>query len=1273
MRNHGSTKAYIIIIDISMLMNIIKNFLSGQNITRNNLYLICFLISIIFLGYVIPTIVFLSPAGTDVYTHMFNTQRMVESNSLFEFYEKSFEQESLDYDYPFGLWFFGAIVIKVTGMDIHQLVYILPLFLSMVMVFIYYMYANYLLVSKNKAILSTIFLISMPLMALNMLQYATGRFISVILLYIIYISITKYDSRKFLIISMLVFSLIFTHTGTYMFLIFFCIVYFISSALIWKKFDKGIYITIVALLFLYVMAVALFPYVQPQYIDKGRMVLTISGSISSNLRLELVKEMGKIFYDKIFVANNLTYAIFWSCLIFAAGKFSIFFRSRIESIGNSNYLAIPIIGSIQSVSHGIVTAPFWMGPVQSFFSIFGIFKLDMKGKCIALSLALTSFFPGALQSDYGTGAIRELYYMFLIIPISSATGLCYFITVLNKKYSFNPIKNTFIMFTFLIVMLPIISAPIVGNLYYQPTISGSKSEKENLMWLSKIGQPSEGVPEFAYRERIDIYANKSTPSIPSGNKMRRYLNDLKYTYFSTGSEKYTEDLNLYNIKYIISSDRTIKGFGEKNSSSLKIDSNKQLDKIYSSVQNFGIYNYITPPTIVENSSSIGLEMEFDEASPKIQVFGSTYLVENDFYKIRLGEIAPDIKYLGTKTRNMLEEGGLSENIRIAWKGPYKGRYVWYSLNSLKYQDILVQDNKIQYKALVRDENNLENWATLIVKYTFYEKAIKKEIKIANDWVNFETDSGMDLWISSSIFAPISDFEFNQIEADDEKIKPKKMYPSQDAVILEDKKFNEIYFNESGTGLFIKYSDMNPYPTKISYKGSTASDYGSISMESSYSLSPSETMTMTRFISVGDKSTAKNNADDYTSISSYLYPEAKVPVILTGYNSGKSADGYSLDTYTKFQNYGVTYNEGITPTTKNTLREEVNPIGYVNLYEKGSYKNLSFQDDEIKKAKGLNVNGLIFKSYKFNMDSIKVLSNNNIQFAQALTVPSPFLEFSREGLRHPQTAYYHGTETGIVLIPVTLPGSSTLRPDYNVEKVFSQWKDTMDSVVEDGGMAVFLWEADDIGNPDYTDKFMELIDYSKTKGMSFMTPDEITNHFKLLNKISTNVTRGIDFFILNVSNDNPLEVKGITYKLNMPVLNYSCPYSSENARIYRPEIRETKCRIYVSLDLKAGEQKNIKIESNNNKGNFELDLSNVYDGNSLILVRDGDGKPVDKAIVYIDSRRLESNNKGEVNALIRRGLHKITVEKPGFVSKTNEIEVRGRIYKLFGFFKNSSRR
>jgi hypothetical protein len=203
--------------------------------------------------------------------------------------------------------------------------------------------------------------------------------------------------------------------------------------------------------------------------------------------------------------------------------------------------------------------------------------------------------------------------------------------------------------------------------------------------------------------------------------------------------------------------------------------------------------------------------------------------------------------------------------------------------------------------------------------------------------------------------------------------------------------------------------------------------------------------------------------------------------------------------------------------------------------------------------------------------------------------------------------------------------------------------------------------------------MDLIFYSKSKGMSTTTPDKVAAHFKLLQKINTNVTKGIDYVHLNSTNHNPEEVNGITYKLELPVLNNSCPYTVSNGRIPRQDIKEGNCRIFVSFDLKSGEQKEIKIEPNITRKTLDLDLSDLFEGDSrIIIIKDDEGNPVYKASVYVDSRWFESNQNGSVKLSIRRGIHNITVEKPGFVSRQYQINVKGRVYRVFNIFNNDTR-
>jgi hypothetical protein len=365
--------------------------------------------------------------------------------------------------------------------------------------------------------------------------------------------------------------------------------------------------------------------------------------------------------------------------------------------------------------------------------------------------------------------------------------------------------------------------------------------------------------------------------------------------------------------------------------------------------------------------------------------------------------------------------------------------------------------------------------------------------------------------------------------------------------------------------------------------------------------------------------------------------------------------------------------GISQKNENLLGKEVNPMGYVSLYQNQIFKNFNIQNMEMKTiSESLHVNGVFIRSLQYNLDTIKALSDNNFQFAEAYYVSPPFMEFYREGLRNPKLAYYKSNETGVVLFPISYPFSFLLRPDYEPEKVLSQWKDTIDSVIENGGMVVFLWNTEDIGNPNYIDQVMELINYAKSKGMSTTTPDEVATHFKLLKKITTNVTKGIDYVVLNSTNHNPGEVNGITYQLELALINNSCPYTVTNGRIPRQDIKEGNCRLFVSFDLKPGEEKEIKIEPTITRKNFDVDLSDLFEGDRSIIIKDDEGNLVDKASIYVDSRWFESDQNGSVKLSIRRGIRNIKVEKPGFVSGEYQIDVKGRVYRVFNIFNNDTR-
>src|SRR5690606_6494770 len=119
-------------------------------------------------------------------------------------------------------------------------------------------------------------------------------------------------------------------------------------------------------------------------------------------------------------------------LIYASGRVCVSVHRRFRQLVNSNYATIPLIGNITNVSHGIITTPFWMGPLHSVLSIFGFFLLDMRGKCIAVALIFAALLPASMGSDVGTGALREIFYLFLIVPVCAAAGFCYILPIIEN-------------------------------------------------------------------------------------------------------------------------------------------------------------------------------------------------------------------------------------------------------------------------------------------------------------------------------------------------------------------------------------------------------------------------------------------------------------------------------------------------------------------------------------------------------------------------------------------------------------------------------------------------------------------------------------------------------------------------------------------------------------------------------------------------------------------------------------------------------------------------
>lgn len=1265
------------------IMNIIK--------VRKKYILIIFIVTIVILAYFLPTYLTKRPFGTDAYTHLVYTTYITEVDSIHDFHEllteKKLKQE-LEYggytNYPFGLWLFGSLISKVTGLGPYTVASILPLVLLAITLSMFYTYTSRFLDLTKERLFSIAFLLSMPIISTYLLCYRPSVFVIPLLLSALYLSLNRKKPllRDLVLIIMAVFCICITHTGTYMFLMLFVITYLFLYALLWGKLQREMYVLIVIILAVYASTVSLFPTIQSQYTLKSTLILTVGDFISSKTNLGFISEFSKIFYKEIFVNGSLIYVTIWSAFLYGVIMFIIFLRTRLpKSIpGHHNQLALtlPLLGRVERISHSIVAAPFWIGPIHSFFTIPGFFKLNKTGKCVLLTIILVTFIPGALHTG-PTGSLREIYYSLIIIPIAATLGFYWILNRLEKSLG-DPLRKILMILISLSVALVILVMPMVGNIYYLPTTSGADYEINAMRWLSGIGTSEEKCIGIGYRQ-LSTYTKKPIVDAEYGAETRKLSKDLQRIHFYQNSEEYVRDLYYtFGVNYIISSDRVIRNLGGT-IEELKIDSNTELDNVYSS-KDFGIYTCspISKKLLIKKTIEQD-NLRFDETSPKIQDRGFVYLIETDTYKVNMDKEVPRIRYLGDSQDDFLGGGYLEDYLRLSWYGgPYHDKFSTYVLNDLKYPVIESNENQVVYKTDLKDRTGNETWATLIVKYTFYEKILRKEVIIANDMLPFNRDSTLAISLTNMQFSPLPQFTYKLQDRVEVK---KRAYPSDDEIRLKDTKFNEIYFTDGDKGIYIQYDRTSPYPSEIRYRGSTSIDYSSKDITTTSHLSPSDSVHITNYISLGDKETAKRNVDNYMGVSLYPYPNGEIPIILISYlNRFNTLSGVdfnnSLNTYDILKDLNISYTEGI-PVEKDEVSISkfnqlsgygIHTIGYLDLYD-NTYDDLILQKEKVRNMLNnsgnyynISLMGIIPNNLGYNLKTIKALEDEKLDFAVVISVRPPFMEFNQEGLRHPRLAYYHGNKTNVVLLPVSQPDSSYLRQGLKTEDTISAWKSTINSVKENDDLCLLLLKSKDIGKPEYGEDILEVITYAQNERLSFTDPHTISYHFKLLQNISAFVSRGPDFVIINLDNRNIKPVNGTTYRVTMPRINGKCSCHSVNGVINRVKEKGLKCTYYISTNMEANEKKTMVIEPSINRNRFSVViLGDPIEGIVTILIGDGNSNPVREARVAINEKEYATGEEGIITTNLRRGVYNVKVEKPGFITEDYKLEIKGNIYYL----------
>ncbi len=832
--------------------------------------LIILILSILVLGFLLPTLAYSDvPYGTDVFTHLIYTKIMIKTSSLSRFYKYCIQHYYKEYGYPFGMWFFGAIVAKIAGLKPLELAMIFPFFVMIILLALYYNFSKLFVSevsdSNRVALLSILMLITTPSFCMSLLNYSTSIFTMFSVIFLLYVILNdKFGIiEKVLMVSLTLLFLLITHTGTYMFLIFL----FTAMLFIYSIFENKVnYVVFLALTIQMFYMVAflggIFGHVHHQYIDKGRIMLSVGALLSSTTKLPIFKSFSELIYKGIFLNLNPIIVVLWLSLVYtitlALARLSGNLKNKIRGIEIS-----PALFGITHISHEVIFWPLWLGPIHVAFSIPGFLKSNKKGKILLLSIALVAIPTGLIAKER---ALRELHYFYIILPIISAIGFDYLYGWVRSRYeSWSETKRGIVVLATVCILTSLVIIPVVGNLYYHPMISGPKYERDGLKWLGSIGNSNEGAAGLV-GSRVAIYSDKvpiAVTSVSAGSEAKRFGRDLYNILFTRNSEKYAKDLyTAFGVKYYILTSKIERVYSLP-MSAVRIDENTQLDKIYSTENHFGIYSEIAYPT---ERKSVESRIEFENV-PTIKDTGTGYLVETKYYKIRIGKENPGIEYLGNRTFDFLGGGELFDIVTIS--DPKENVTDAWILQDQPYSYIMLGKNKIVYKTTLREKGRPV--ATLIVKYTFYNESFRRDIVLASDWLNGSIDSSYQM----QFFTPMNKFE---IYLNNYKLKSRIVYPSEDLVVMKNLKFNGFLLHGDGRDVFIYYENSAPYPVEVTYKGSTTYlyKYYSVAMKLKKYLSPGETLHVTQIIALGKDAMKKAEKYD-VEIAQYRY--GKVPVIL----------------------------------------------------------------------------------------------------------------------------------------------------------------------------------------------------------------------------------------------------------------------------------------------------------------------------------------------------------------------------------------------------------
>jgi hypothetical protein len=1290
----------------------IQNFVEAVRMknawSRCFILLSVFLLAVVLISFIIPVITFGRFLGTDDYTHLFHTKVMISSSGMGDFYNKLGDYVSNpasadnDYNYPFGLWLLGATSAKITGMSLTSAELLFVILFLLIIFCSFYVYSGIFLELKEQKILAVLFLLSMPSTTLQILSYRPSVFILpflYILLFIIFKEPVQW--RLFPIVWLSIFVITISHTGTFIFLISFLIVFFLLYCLLWGRISYPVYLTILSSFIVYVFSLEWFPHIASQYVYKSTIFLSPGNLIKSKLNISLPSELGQLFYQNALVNQELIYFIIIGASIFTVGKLLVYIHQKVSEKYSHTARVFPASILSFDISHSVIAAPFWLGPIHVIFAFFGFFHINRKGKCMLVSALLITLLPEIMQSAQGinaeTGSLREISYLTIIIPIAAVLGFWKVISALGSTRL--TYKNLIVFMVWLLVLLSVIITPILATTYYSPKIAGEDYINDGMKWLGDTGDLNAKVSGYGYRT-VPIYTNMSDASygLASGGETRTYVRLLNEIYFSSVGNSVNDLKDLFGVKYILVSEKLITNFGVE-TSALRINDNQELNKIYSS-KDFGVYEEISPETL--------REARFIADNVSFQQTGSSLEIVTNVYKVVLNANNPIIEQLGSPRDNYLGGGVFSDNIQISGlrrtqvdlfgtaeeyaedQSAMVDRYYLSSL-SVPYE---IKDNQIIYNTILKDQNG-DNQASLLVRYTFYPTCIKREFLVSNDWIaaTSPVTQNMKVVFGTRLFSPLNDF----IIINNQSRLKRHMYPNLDSVDLN-RIIPALYMYNGEQGIYVKNVRTSAYPTEIYYAGSTLYNLSSLSFSQAASLTPGASLHITQFLAPGDEITAEEHILAQEGISLVDYPDGIIPIMLSGYrtpSSNTSSNGPVEQGYQVLLDENIPYSEIVVPyeirgkvdlrriTDKNSrIIARGSVIDQESLREGlRRFDNFSAQEEAIvfmidyADSYDAPLTGYMPYSLDYNLDTLKIISDYKIPLIISRGVRPPYLGVYGTQNKNPQMASYHNSPTDVALLPVSSPMSESLSTQNvsstNNAQVFSSWTATIDEAAITKAMILIITRSEEIGNPDFTDNFKALFAYAKDKGLTFTTPDIIADHLKNIQNIQYSGSIKNDIATINLTNNNDDIVQQVAVRIVLPHLKNGS-YIASGGKIVKTEADSERVSLFLSTDIPAHATQDITIMPDTPREKIVVTLpQQPIEGGITITLEDKNGIPLTEAKAIIDSKYYHPDEKGNVNVGFARGNHTLEVWCPGYEVYTSTLNVKGRIYFLEQFFRNPS--